>query len=381
MAQPRAAETMPGSLKIGRLFGVPIYVHVSWLAIFALVTWTLATGYFPERYPDISVQGAWMRSLAASLLFFTSILLHELGHALVALRHGIEIQSITLFIFGGVARLGRDPQDGRTELKVAIAGPLVSIALGALFYGAAALPLLSEAAHSVARYLAFINFAIAVFNLVPAFPLDGGRLLRGAVWSFAGKGRATRIAAGAGLVFAWALIASGVLTLVMGHGIAGAWYVLIGWFLREASAGASREQQMDQALAGLSVGDAMTREVDALPGDISLDEAIREYFMKTGFAVYPVRRGETVVGLVALRDVMKQPADERDSTSVQAVMTPLDERFVVAPDAPLTEATAKLAENGMGRLLVILEGRLVGLLTLSSVLRRAKVREQLVAGI
>lgn len=377
MAQAVAHDSMPGSLKILRLFGIPIFVHVSWLVIFGLVTWTLATGYFPERYPEITARGAWLRSLAASLLFFVSILLHELGHALVALRHGIEIRSITLFIFGGVARLGQDPEDGRTEFKVAVAGPVVSIALGAVFYGAASLPFLSEAAHSVARYLAFINIAIAIFNLVPAFPLDGGRLLRGLVWSFAGKGRATRIAAGAGSVFAYLLIGAGIMTLFMGNGVAGVWYALIGWFLREASAGAFRELKMDQALEGLSVGDAMTREVDAMPGDISLDEAIRDHFMRTGFAVYPVRRGDIVVGLVSLRDVMSQPEDARDTTSVQAVMTPLDERFVVGPDAPLTEATAKLTENGMGRLLVMLEGRLVGLLTLSSVLRRVKVRQQL----
>ncbi|HET8644657.1 MAG TPA: M50 family metallopeptidase, partial [Vicinamibacteria bacterium] len=151
MAQAAARDTMPGSLRIGRLFGIPIYVHASWLVIFGLVTWTLATGYFPERYPEVTERGAWLRSLAASLLFFASILLHELGHALMALRHGIEIRSITLFIFGGVARLGRDPEDGGTEFKVAAAGPLVSIALGALYYGASLLPMLSEAAHSVAR--------------------------------------------------------------------------------------------------------------------------------------------------------------------------------------------------------------------------------------
>ena len=377
MAQPPADDTMPGSLRIGRLFGIPIYVHASWLIIFGLVTWTLATGYFPERYPDVSQRGAWLRSLAASLLFFASILFHELGHALMALRHGIAIRSIALFIFGGVARLEHDPEDGRTEFRVAIAGPLVSIALGALFYLVSTLPFLSEAAHSVARYLSFINVAIAVFNLVPAFPLDGGRLLRGLVWSFVGKGRATLIAAAAGTAFAYVLIAGGLVALLMGIGLAGVWYVLIGLFLREASAGAFRELRVDRALSGLSVGDAMTRDVDALPSDISLEEAVRDHFQRTGFSVYPVRRGDMAVGLLALRDVMKQPADERDRTSVQAVMTPLDERFVVAPDDPLTEATAKLAANGMGRLLVMLEGRLVGLLTLSSILRRVKVREQL----
>jgi predicted transcriptional regulator len=152
---------------------------------------------------------------------------------------------------------------------------------------------------------------------------------------------------------------------------------MIGWFLREASVGAVREQKMDQALAGLQVGDAMTPEVDALPADISLQEAVQEHFLRTGFGGYPVQRGESVVGLLCLRDVMRQPTDERETTSVQAVMTPLDERMVVAPDAPLTEATAKLSEAGTGRLLVMLEGRLVGLLTMSSVMRRLRMRQQL----
>ena len=374
---PPAHDTMPASLRIGRLFGIPIYIHASWLVIFALVTWSLATGYFPVRYPGITESGAWLRSLAAAVLFFASILLHELGHSVMALRHGIEIRSITLFIFGGVARLGHDPEDGRTELKVAIAGPLVSVALGAVFYVSSALPFLSEAVASVARYLAFINVAIALFNLVPAFPLDGGRLLRGFLWTFAGKGRATRIAASAGIAFGYVLVGGGLLALFTGHGLTGLWYVLIGWFLREASVGAFRELKLDQALSGLSVGDAMTSHVDALPADISLDEAVRDHFQRTGFGGYPVQRGDSVVGLVRLKDVLEQPADARETTSVQAVMTPIDERFVVAPDAPLSEATVKLAENGMGRLLVMLEGRLVGLLTLGAVLRRAKRRDQL----
>jgi Zn-dependent protease/CBS domain-containing protein len=377
MAQVSSQATMPGSVRIGRVFGIPIFVHVSWLVIFGLVTWTLATTYFPDRYPGLAPRGYWLRGVVSALLFFVSILLHELGHAVVALRHGIGIQSITLFIFGGVARLDRDPDDGGTEFKVAVAGPLVSLALGVLFYLGALAPGLSEAAHSVARYLAFINVAVAVFNLVPAFPLDGGRLLRGFLWRFAGKRRATRVAAGAGTGFAYLLIAGGLLTLFMGHSVAGIWYVMIGWFLREASVGAARELKFDQALAGLHVGDAMTPEVDALPADISLQEAVQDHFLRTGFGGYPVRRGESVVGLLCLRDVMRQPTDARETTSVQAVMTPIDDRLVVTPDAPLTEATAKLSEAGTGRLLVMLEGRLVGLLTMSSVMRRIRMREQL----
>jgi Zn-dependent protease/CBS domain-containing protein len=365
------------AVRVARLFGIPIFVHASWLVIFVLVAWTLATGYFPQRHPNLPAASYWLRGLVTSLLFFASILLHELGHSLVALRHGIPIRSITLFIFGGVARLARDPPDGRTELKIAAAGPVVSLLLGALFYGTASLGALGDAGRSVARYLAFINFAVAIFNLVPAFPLDGGRLLRGLLWRAAGKGRATRTAARAGTVFAYFLIACGALMLVRGDGLAGLWYVLIGWFLREASTGARRDARLDEALAGVTVADAMVREFATLPAGLSLATAAREHFLRTGYGGYPVVRSDSVVGLLCLRDVLRRSPEERETTSVQAAMTPLTAAIVAAPGDPLLKAAGQLAEAGTGRLLVMQEGRLTGLLTLQSVLRQVKVREQL----
>ena len=370
----------PGShaaLRIARVFGIPVFVHASWLVIFVLVAWTLATGYFPERHPNLSSGAYWARGLITSLLFFASILLHELGHSMVALRHGIPIRSITLFIFGGVARLARDPQDGRTELKIAAAGPLVSLLLGAIFYSASNAPALGDAGAGVARYLAFINFAVAAFNLVPAFPLDGGRLLRGLLWKATGKGRATRTAARAGTVFAYFLVASGVLMLLRGEGLAGVWYVLIGWFLREASTGAYRDVRLDEALAGVTVADAMLREFDTLPAGLSLADAAREHFLRTGYGGYPVLRADSVVGLLCLRDVLKRSPEDRATTSVQAAMTPLTPAIVAAPGDPLLKAASQMAEAGTGRLLVMDEGRLTGLLTLQSVLRQVSVREKL----
>jgi Zn-dependent protease/predicted transcriptional regulator len=365
------------AIRVARLFGIPVFVHASWLVIFVLVAWTLATGYFPERYPHLSVGAYWLRGLITSLLFFASILLHELGHSLVALRHGIPIRSITLFIFGGVARLARDPQDGRTELKIAAAGPLVSLLLGLLFYWVSSIDALGDASRGVGRYLAFINFAVAVFNLVPAFPLDGGRLLRGLLWRSAGKGRATRTAARAGTVFAYFLIASGALMLLRGDGLAGLWYVLIGWFLREASVGAQRDARLDEALAGVTVADAMVREFATLPAGLSLAQAARDHFLRTGYGGYPVIRSDSVVGLLCLRDVLRRSAEERETTSVQAAMTPITAAIVAAPGDPLLKAASQMAEAGTGRLLVMQDGRLAGLLTLQSVLRQVKVREQL----
>ena len=321
----------------------------------------------------------WAKALVASLLFFVSILLHEMGHAVVALRSGIEIRSITLFIFGGVSQMEKDPEDGATELRIAAVGPLVSLALAGLFYLAASAELLGESARAVARYLAFINLALAVFNLVPAFPLDGGRILRGLLWRHTGKARATGMAASAGTFFAYFLIVSGALRLFRGDGIGGIWYVLIGWFLKEGAQGAYQRVRLDETLRGVTVRDVMIADPETLPAQVSLSEAAHSHFLLSGYGGYPVVRGEQVVGLLCLKDILRRPPAERDSTSVQAAMTPLSEGVSTKPEEPLGPAMARMAQAGSGRLLVVDGGRLVGLLTTGSVMRHVKVREELSA--
>jgi Zn-dependent protease/CBS domain-containing protein len=363
-------------IQIARVIGIPIYLHFSWLIIFGLIVWTLSTGYFPAHYPDLPASSYWAKGLVASLLFFVSILLHELGHAVVALRHGLRTRSITLFIFGGVAQLEKDPKDGRAEFWMAAAGPLVSLTLAGLFYGCAILPFVGSSAAAVARYLALINLFLALFNLVPAFPMDGGRLLRGALWGAIGKARATRIASGAGTFFAFLLIFVGVSSLLRGDSLGGVWYILIGWFIKDASAASYQQVRLDEALRGLTVRDAMEAVV-TIPGSGSAGEAAREYFVRTGYGSYPVTRGEAIVGLLCLKDVLKLSAEEREATSVQGAMRPLTEAVVVDPEASLTAALAKMAAAGMARLIVMQGERLVGLLTMNGVIRRLKVREEL----
>jgi Zn-dependent protease len=370
---------MPGRLQIARVFGIPIYLHFSWLVLFGLIAWTLATGYFPAEEPTLPPLSYWLKGLVASLLLFVSILLHELGHALAARRAGIATQSVTLFIFGGVAQLVREPDDGRTEFRMALAGPVVSFALAALFGLAAAAPFLWSPARAVARYLALINLVLALFNLVPAFPLDGGRLFRGLLWNAMGKARATRAAASAGSVFALFLMASGVLALLRGAGLAGIWYIAIGWFLQEASSNAYRQVRLDEALRGVAVRDVMLVQIETLPADLSVAEAARLHFLRTGYGCYPVKRGDDVVGLLCLRDVLGIPVQERESLSVQAAMRPASPALVVGPDVPLASALVQLAKGGAGRLLVMEDARLVGLLTMSSLLRLIRVRQELAA--
>jgi Zn-dependent protease/CBS domain-containing protein len=364
--------THAGGVRIARIFGIPVYVHFSWIVVFALIAWTLATGYFPQNYPNLPVASYWARGLVASLLFFVSILLHELGHSLVALRHGIAIESITLFIFGGVARLAADAPDGRTELKIAAAGPAVSFVLAVLFFAMS--PFLSGATEAVTIYLGAINVFVALFNLVPAFPLDGGRLLRGLLWGRLGKVRATRAAAAAGTAFAYFLIVVGALRLVGGAGVSGIWQILIGWFLKEAAAGTYRQVKLDDALARYTVGDVMARDVTALPAGLSVEEAVRDHFLRTGYGAYPVVRGDTVVGLVSLKDVMQMSEDERAGTSVQAVMVPLTDDITASPAEPLSDVVARMSRDGVARMVVMDGPHLAGFLTLRGVLEVLQLR-------
>jgi Zn-dependent protease/CBS domain-containing protein len=364
-------------IQVARVMGIPIYLHFSWLIIFGLIVWTLSTGYFPAQYPDLPASSYWAKGLVASLLFFVSILLHELGHAVVALRHGLRTRSITLFIFGGVAQLEKDPKDGRAEFWMAAAGPLVSLTLAGLFYMCATLLFVGPSAAAVAKYLALINLILAAFNLIPAFPMDGGRLLRGALWGAMGKARATRIASGAGTFFAFFLIFAGVFSLLRGDSLGGFWYILIGWFIKDASVASYQQVRLDEALRGATVRDAMVEAVVTVPSSGSVAEAAREQFMRTGYGSYPVTRGDAVVGLLCLKDVLRLSAEEREATSVQGAMRPLTEAIVTDPDAPLPVAIARMAQAGTARLLVMQGDQLVGLLTMNGVIRRLKVREEL----
>jgi Zn-dependent protease/CBS domain-containing protein len=364
-------------IQIARVIGIPIYLHFSWLIIFGLIAWTLSTGYFPAQSPDLPASSYWAKGLVASLLFFVSILLHELGHAVVARRQGLRTRSITLFVFGGVAQLEKDPRDGRAEFWMAAAGPVASLALAGLFYTLASLPFLGASAAAVAKYLALINLMLALFNLVPAFPMDGGRLLRGALWGPLGKARATRIASGAGTLFAFLLIFAGVFSLLRGDSLGGLWYILIGWFIKDASLSSFQQVRLDEALRGVTVRDAMVQAVATIPGSGSVAEAAREYFMRTGYGSYPVTRGEAVVGLLCLKDILRLSAEEREATSVQGAMRPLTDALVTDPDVPLLEVISRMAQAGTARLLVMHGERLAGLLTMNGVIRRLRVREEL----
>jgi Zn-dependent protease/CBS domain-containing protein len=362
-------------LRIGRFLGIPIDLHWSWPIVLGLIVWTLSTAHFPSRDPGLSTWAHWAQGIATALLFFLSLLLHELGHAAVAQHYGLRTRSITLFLFGGVAQLEKDAKDGRLEMKMAAAGPVVSLALAGAFLLCSILPIGSASA-TVAHDIALMNLTLAAFNLLPAFPMDGGRILRGILWGAVGKMWATRIAGLAGTAFAYMLIVLGIAHVLQGS-TAGVWYVLIGWFVKDAATTSYQQVRLEEALRGVTVRDAMLENVATVPAEVSIAEAAREHFLRTGYGAYPVMRGEAVVGLVCLKDVLRLSAEERDANSVQAVMRPLAADLVTDPAASLLDAMVKMARAGAGRLLVMHGGRLVGLLTMNAVLRQVRVREQL----
>jgi Zn-dependent protease/CBS domain-containing protein len=367
-----------GALQIARILGIPIYVHYTWLIVFGLVSWSLAAGYFPALYPDLPAATYWIKGVAAALLLFASVLIHELGHSIVALRHGIGIASITLFIFGGVARLENQPPTARIELEIALAGPLASLLLAGLFALATAGGWGTSESLAVTSYLGRINLLLALFNLVPALPLDGGRVLRALLWRQTDRVRATRIASGVGTFFAYLLMAVGFLVLVRARELTGLWYVFLGWFLKEGAESGYQQAKIDQALSGVRVRDLAVRDCRALPAGASLDEAVREAFLRFGYGGFPVEEGGRVIGLLSLADVKSMPREEWERTPVRAAMQPLSEKLSVREDDEVLPALAKMAASGLGRLLVLdANGSCTGLLTHRDVLRRLRTFEQL----
>ncbi|MBI4571903.1 MAG: site-2 protease family protein [candidate division NC10 bacterium] len=366
---------MRGTVRIGTLAGIPLELHFTWAIIFALLSWSLATGYFPQAVPDLPTGSYWSKGVLAALLLFASILAHELGHALVARREGVQTRRIVLFAFGGVAELKAEPPGPGAEFRIAVAGPVVSIGLVVFFGILTGALAVRPGAAAVAAYLAMLNGIVVLFNLIPAFPLDGGRILRAALWRFWGDlPRATRAAAGAGRFFAYFLIVTGIFGMLAGHAAGALWRVFIGLFLLMAAQSAAASVWLKDALSGLHVRDLMTAEPVAVPAHIPVAEAIRDYFLRYGYGGFPVERAGRVVGLLELAQVKAVPPEERDQVSVQAVALPVEAPVRTAPGADAMEALQQMLQAGHGRLLVFEGETFRGLLTHTGVTRLIQIK-------
>jgi len=365
------------SFRLGRIRGIDIGFNWSLLVIAALITWSLAAAVFPNQNPGLADGTYLAMALVAAVLFFASILLHELGHALQAQRDGMEIDGITLWLFGGVARFkGMFPSAG-AEFRIAIAGPAVSLLLGVLFVGIAVVLDGPQAVEGVAAWLGYINLALLVFNLLPALPLDGGRVLRSALWQSRGDfGWATRVAASIGRGFGFLFIFGGLALFILHGAFSGAWLAFIGWFLLGAASAENRYLIARQALDGLRVRDLMVEDPVTVDPGLTLARFVDDTAWRHRFTTYPVVDGGRIVGLLPFSEVAKVPRAEWDARVVGECYRPKADVLVVDAERPVVEILAELGEPGAGRALVCDEDRLVGLLSVTDVMRALQIGQR-----
>ncbi|WP_328419140.1 site-2 protease family protein [Micromonospora sp. NBC_00389] len=365
---------MKASFRLGRIAGVPVGVNWSVLVIFALIAWGLAANQFPRSYPDRSPVAYTLAGLAAAVVFFVGLLAHEVSHAVVAKRNGLTVDGITLWLFGGVAELKGEPRDPGAELRISGIGPLVSLLIGA-FFGAIAVVLALAGQGGlllgVMAWLAGINVLLAVFNVLPAAPLDGGRLLRAAVWKATGdRTRASVVAARAGWVLGALLIGLGLWQFLSGVGFGGLWLALIGWFLIGAAGVEERQARAGSALRGIRVGDVMTPQPQTASADMTVADFVDHYLFAYRHSALPLTAEGRPTGLVTLDRVRGVPADRRASTTLAEVACRADQLVLAQPGEQLNDLLPRLSECADGRALVVTDnGQLAGIISPSDISR------------
>ncbi len=364
-----------------RILGFDIRADVSWVFLALLITWSLAEGFFPFVYEGLTAATYWAMAVAGAAGLFVSLLFHEMAHSLVARRYGLPIGGITLFLFGGVAEMEEEPGDARTEFLMAIAGPIASVVLGAAFFAVA---LVAEAGGvpdhiaGVPRYLGLVNGLLAAFNMLPAFPLDGGRAFRALVWRWRGDlVSATRLATRIGEGFGFLLIALGVLQAINGNFVGGMWWFLIGLFLRGNASAAFRRLRDRQALEGRTARSFMTADPVTVPPDITLTELVEDYLYRYHHELFPVVQDSRLLGCIGTRQVREVPPERRDYSRVRDVMAGCGDDTTVAAETPAETVLERMQRGGSARLMVTEGSRLVGVVTLRDLLDYLSVRSQL----
>ncbi|HUF52714.1 MAG TPA: site-2 protease family protein [Dehalococcoidia bacterium] len=372
------------ALKIGSILGIDIRIHWSWLAIFALLLYWLATGWFADldAYSHWSTAERWVASGVTTMLFFVSILLHELSHSIVARRLGLPVHGITLFIFGGVSSLSEEPASAGQEFKMAIVGPLMSFFLG-FVAGAIWLILLAidkgtTVPSAIAVYVGFMNISVGIFNMLPGYPLDGGRVLRAALWARSRSMlKATRWASHVGTFISFSLMFIGVISVFFGNVIGGIWFVVIGWFLRNTSEQAYQQLLYRDTLAGARVGEILDSNFRPAPPDIPLSELVNEYILAGGMRAVPIVVEGNLLGIITMSDLRNVPPDQWATTSAFRAMTPREKLFTVGPEDELTQALQLMALHDIHQLPVINGYDFQGFVTRADVIRRIQVRAEL----
>jgi Zn-dependent protease len=370
---------MRGTWRIAKIFGIDINIDSSWLIIFVLITWTLAGSYFPTQYPDWDSWLHWTVGVMTSVLFFTSVLAHELAHSLVAIRQGEKVRSITLFIFGGVAQITEEPGRALKEFFMAIVGPLSSLAI-ALAFGILWLVArgFSEPVGALARYLAMINASLAFFNLIPGFPLDGGRVLRALIWGISGNLRmATLVASWFGQGIALLFMLWGVWQVFTGAFINGLWIAFIGWFLRNASISGYRQVVMRDMLRDIRVEDLMSRDFEKVSPALTIQQIVDDYVLRRRDHAYPVADNDHLRGIICLHDIKAVPRQQWTSTMVREVMTPWEKLAMVSAEDNGNTVLAFMNTHDVGQLPVVEGDRVIGMLRRGDVIRFMQMRGEL----
>ena len=370
---------MPGSLRLGKIAGIDIYAHLSWFIILVLLTWSLADDWFVQAYPGWATTTYWVVAFISALLLFVCVLAHELAHALVAQTSGLTVRKITLLIFGGVAHIEEEVKRPGVEFRVAIAGPIASLLLAVVAF-LLALPLQGSGAtaEAVLEYLAVSNLVLGAFNLLPGFPLDGGRVLRSIVWKVTGNfKKSTHVASSVGQAFAYLFIFLGIVEFFTGNFFNGLWTVFIGWFLLNAAQTAHTQVELQSALQGVSVGQVMNPRPVAVPANISLQKLVDEYFLPLELRAAPVIQGEYLAGFITLSDIARVARERWSFTPVGYVMRLLEQVQVATPEQPLQGVLQMMDAQDINQMPVVTDGRLVGLLSRELIIRYLQERQSL----
>ena len=369
-------------LNLLRIGGIPVIIDYSWFIIFFLMVYTMAENYFPSTQIQLTTVEYWAMGMVASLLLFASVLIHELAHSFVAVKQEVRVNSIRLFIFGGIAQVSSEPKSGRSEFLIAIAGPAVSMALGfafGLIYALFTAAGIFYPAARVAFYLASANIILAVFNMIPGFPLDGGRILRAILWDrWDDMARATKVVSQIGNGFAHFMIILGVLQFLFAQRlISGLWFIFIGWFLKQSAVGSYQAVTLKRALAGVRIQQIMTRNVVTVDWLVSVEELVRDYVYKHQFTHFPVFNREEYIGMVSLDEVKSVPKELWGFKQVRDIMAPAELVPSLSPAEDATEALARMVSGNLGLLPVIDNGHFVGIVSRRDIMNLFKIKSDL----
>ena len=371
---------MKASLKLFRIAGIDIGIHYTWLFIFVFFTWTLAQGYFPAQFPHWSAATYWISGAVTSIILFISVLIHELAHSLVAKARGLPVSSITLFILGGVSNLEEEPKRPMIEFTMAIVGPLASLLLALIFWGIAramGTANASQPVNAVISYLALINLSLGIFNLLPGFPLDGGRVLRSIIWGSTNNlTKATNIAARIGQFFGWALIAVGIYLVFQVSLFSGIWMAFIGWFLMSAADASRKEVTLRERLGHIKVRELMNMNTPTITPETTVQDMVMGIFRKQHDRAVPVCQSQQLIGIATITDIKKVPHEKWGVTPVKDIMSG-GSLYTVTPDDNLYTAMELIGKHNINQVLIKNETQCAGLLTRADIIRYIQMSQEL----